>query len=57
MSAKMHFDREAQEYFDSLPKFIQESVMQGNQDICSKEELMQCAKNLMNQNSNPSQHA
>lgn len=41
--------KEAQEYFDSLPVFVQESIMQTGVALNTKTDLEQCAKNMTQQ--------
>ncbi len=38
---------EIKQYFDSLPAFIQETVMQSGVQIETEEQLRQCAEKLM----------
>lgn len=41
------FDDKMMNYFNTLPKFIQESIMQGNDSISSYEELVSFSENMM----------
>ncbi|RPF42195.1 hypothetical protein EDD70_2534 [Hydrogenoanaerobacterium saccharovorans] len=43
-------DEAMQQYFSSLPPFVQENIMQCNPNVQNVEELRQCAENLMNSN-------
>lgn len=38
---------EAKAYFDSLPLFVQESIMQSGANFNDIDQLKQCAQNLM----------
>lgn len=38
---------ESNQYFQSLPTFIQETIKQGGSDIKSEEELRRCAEELI----------
>lgn len=40
------FDVQTREYFNSLPKFIQESIMQSSAVITNRQELETIAKNI-----------
>lgn len=41
------FDEDMLKYFNTLPKFIQESIMQGNSDITSYDELVSFSENML----------
>ncbi len=40
-------DPEIQQYFQSLPPYIQETIYQSGVEITSKQQLQQCADGLM----------
>ncbi len=40
-------DARAREYFDSLPPFVQETIMQGGKRLATFEELRDCAENIL----------
>lgn len=42
-----HFSDEMQQYFNTLPIFVQETIKQSNSKIGSTEDLKKCAENLM----------
>lgn len=39
-------DHEARSYFDTLPEFVRETLMQSKGDISDLDELKNCAQNL-----------
>lgn len=39
-------DNEARSYFDALPEFVRETLMQSKGDISDLSELKSCAQNL-----------
>ncbi|MBC8569316.1 hypothetical protein [Zongyangia hominis] len=39
-------DPQMQQYFDTLPKYVQENIKQSGAKFCSLAELQQCAANL-----------
>ena len=41
------FDSEAQEYFDTLPPYLQENIMQSNSAMCTKAQLQEYCKNIL----------
>ena len=41
------FDEKMMNYFNTLPKFIQESIMQGNDSIANYDELVKFSKNML----------
>jgi len=41
------FNEETREYFETLPIFVKESVMQSGLEINSREELEKCAKSVL----------
>lgn len=41
------FDQEMQQYFSSLPIFVQETIKQSGPKLTCKAELVQCAENMM----------
>lgn len=41
------FDEKMIKYFNTLPKFIQESIMQGNSDIKNYDELVSFSENII----------
>lgn len=41
------FDSETLEYFETLPRFVKESIMQSGVEIQNKEDLERCAKNIL----------
>lgn len=38
---------DAREYFESLPSYVQESLIQSGINVCGKQELEALAKNLL----------
>ncbi len=46
------FDSETKAYFDSLPKFLQENILQSDTQISCKCDLVDIAKNMMQKNDN-----
>ena len=42
-----NFDQEMQQYFDSLPAYVQEIIKQTSVAFKNKQELEQCAQNMM----------
>ena len=42
------FSSEMQQYFDKLPKLVQESIMQSGTEIASMEDLQNCEKMIQN---------
>ena len=44
------FDAETKDYFYSLPIFVQESIVQSDAPISCKQDLIECANNLMHKN-------
>ena len=40
------FDESTRQYFDTLPKFVQEDIMQSDLEIRSREDLEQFMENL-----------
>ena len=44
------FDEKMMRYFNTLPKFIQESIMQGNDGINDYNELVSFAENMLKRN-------
>ena len=42
-----NFDQEMQQYFDSLPVYVQETIKQISIEFKNKQELAQCAQNMM----------
>lgn len=42
------FSPEMQQYFSSLPIFVQETIKQSNSKIDCMEELKSCAENMLN---------
>lgn len=53
MPDMFNFSPDMQEYFNSLPMFVQETLKQNNIKVNSLEDLRTCAENMMKQN--PSQ--
>lgn len=51
MSIQKNFDGEMKEYFDTLPKFVQESLMQTDPQITTLPELKNWVEHLMSSNS------
>ncbi len=48
MSDNVFFQNiDSNQYFQSLPSFVQESIKQGGPQIKSEEDLRKCAENLM----------
>lgn len=45
-----HFDQEMQQYFDSLPVYVQEAIKQTSVGLKTKQDLVQCAENMMKKN-------
>lgn len=43
-------DPAMQQYFNSLPEFVQETIKQSSIQPQNKEELQKCAENLMKKN-------
>lgn len=43
---KSNFNGELKEYFDSLPKFVQETIMQTNAQILTKKDLESIANKI-----------
>ena len=43
-------DEAMQQYFQSLPPFVQENIMMCNPEVDNLEELRQCAEHLLSQN-------
>lgn len=41
------FDQEMQQYFDTLPPYVQETIKQTSVELTNKQELVQCAQNMM----------
>lgn len=41
------FDEKMINYFNTLPKFIQENIMQSNDNITNYDDLVSCSKNLL----------
>jgi len=41
------FDKKMLDYFNTLPEYVQENIMQGNYSITSYNELVGCCENLM----------
>ena len=42
-----NFDQEMQQYFNSLPAYVQETIKQNSVAFKNKQELEQCAQNMM----------
>lgn len=49
---KKEMDREAREYFQTLPASVQEQLMQSGVSLTTREELEACRKHLMESGSN-----
>ena len=43
-------DKQAQEYFNSLPKFVQETIMQSSLDIKSMQDLVDLNEKILQKN-------
>jgi hypothetical protein len=52
MPDMMNLNPEMQQYFSSLPIFVQETIKQSNVNINCVEDLRKCAENLMSKNCN-----
>lgn len=50
LSKFLENNHEAKSYFDTLPEFVRETLMQSKNDICSMEELKNCAQNICKNN-------
>nr|WP_162990933.1 hypothetical protein [Maliibacterium massiliense] len=50
MTQRSCFDKETKQYFDNLPTFVQESIMQSDIDITSLPQLQSFARNLLEGN-------
>ena len=50
MQDSLQFEQGLQQnqYFNSLPAYVQETIKQSGIKLCSEEKLRQCAQNLMN---------
>lgn len=42
-----NLDKEAQEYFYSMPIMVQEQIMQSDMKVTCKEDLERCCKNIL----------
>lgn len=40
-------DPQMKQYFDSLPAYVQENIMQTGVELCNMDQLRSCAENLM----------
>lgn len=45
--SNMQYSPDMQQYFNTLPGIVQETIKQSNQNISSLEDLKKCAENLM----------
>lgn len=43
------FDKKMMDYFNTLPEYVQENIMQGNYSIKNYAELISCCENLMSE--------
>ena len=41
------FDEKMKAYFETLPEYVQENIMQSNDNIKTFPELISCCKNIM----------
>ena len=41
------FDESMMDYFNTLPKYIQENILQSNNKISNYTELVNCSENMM----------
>ena len=41
------FNKEMMNYFNTLPKYVQENIMQGNDNITTYQDLVSCTENMM----------
>ena len=46
------FDKNMMNYFNTLPKYVQESIMQGHSDITNYQDLVNCCEHIMKKNTN-----
>lgn len=42
-----NFDANMIRYFNTLPKFVQETIMMSNSDIESYDDLVRCSENML----------
>lgn len=50
LSQFLESNDEAKNYFDTLPEFVRETLMQAKGDITDVEELKSCAQNICKNN-------
>lgn len=50
LSQFLESNDEAKNYFDTLPEFVRETLMQAKGDITNVEELKSCAQNICKNN-------
>jgi len=48
-----NYDRETRAYFDTLPKFVQENIIQSGVNATTKGDLEKIAAHLMQSSGNP----